>query len=370
VAAFAWPEQPSAPARQRQKAAAGGVLVDQSRQLRRRKHREEGEMSEAAGTAANATSATPAEDREVSWLQPCYACGGTEGCGFIPPHTIYCQTLDNDLGRPFRQKEQRARVVEYDARSFRHAPPVAQAAALLRRYFFNRIDIVCHLAKWKAPCPAHGGDNLDSLLRAHCFGRERGVTIHWFSNNHPEGGEVTGCYKIGSYGPAPDGTTRWLCADFDGGGEHSAPLSDPLAIALSVYRLCYCIGLSAYLERSGSARGWHLWVFFDPPLAAKKARKLGHAIVPYDADLTDGSLADPESGTGIEVFPKCDSLRAGGVGNQVWCPWYWKAKPGGGLFYRHNPRGFEPFVPEGFDTVAEAQVDEALLRLRAGEVAA
>jgi hypothetical protein len=74
-------------------------------------------------------------------------------------------------------------------------------------------------------------------------------------------------------------------------------------------------------------------------------------------------LADPEAGQGIEVFPKADTIREGGVGNQVWLPWFWRAKPGCNVFYRHSPRGFEPFVREDFDTVTEAQVERAIARL-------
>jgi hypothetical protein len=139
-------------------------------------------------------------------------------------------------------------------------------------------------------------------------------------------------------------------------------------VALSVQALYYRVGLSASLERSGSGRGWHLWLFFRPGIPARKARQLGYALVPYDAELPDGELADPGGGKGIEVFPKCDGLREGGVGNQVWLPWFWGAKSGGNLFYRHTPRAFEPFVPEDFDVVTEAQADRAVARL--GQVGA
>ncbi len=305
-------------------------------------------------------------EREVSWHAPCHVCGGTEGCTFEPPHTARCATLDNGLGRYVIAESGRddaSPCFKYDLRMFRHVAGAAAAVALLRQRFFNRTDVVCHLARWGKPCPAHGGDDIDALLRAHCFGRARHTRIRWFSKEHPDGGEESGCFKIGTYAPAPDGSTKWLCIDFDGQGDHSAPLADPLAVALSVQALCYRIGVHAHLERSGSATGWHVWVFFDSPVPAKKARQLGCAIVPYDADLTDGNLADPKSGKGIEVFPKRDTISADGRGNQVWCPFFWRSKPGGGLFYRFSPRGFEPYVPLDFDTVDEARLDVALRRL-------
>jgi hypothetical protein len=57
-----------------------------------------------AGVTGPASSdAGPADDdlrngREVSWLEPCIACSGTEGCSFAPPHKIRCYFLDNGLG--------------------------------------------------------------------------------------------------------------------------------------------------------------------------------------------------------------------------------------------------------------------------------
>jgi hypothetical protein len=179
-----------------------------------------------------------------------------------------CRTLDNGLGRRLVRAGECEGLTEYDRRLFRHVPPVEAAVWLFWRYFFSRTDLVCHFARWDAPCPAVGGDDLDAMLRAHVGGpREKAATIRWRSKKG--GGEYQGKRRVGTYGPAPDGTTRWLCVDFDGGGEHSAPPADPLAVALSVQALCHRVSLSAYLERSGGGKGWHLWLFFGPGIPAR-----------------------------------------------------------------------------------------------------
>jgi hypothetical protein len=281
----------------------------------------------------------------------------------VPGGQVVCVGLHNGLGREVVSPDG-SRASVYDLGTFRHVPPADKAVELLLRFFFNRTDVVCHFARWEAPNPARGGNNLRDVLRAHTFGRLAArAKLRWFTKKNPEGGVASGWFRIGSYGPGPDGTTKWLLIDFDGGGAHAAPLADPLAVALSARALCHRVGLPGYLERSGSAKGWHLWVFFEPPLPARKARELGHALAPRDAELADGALADPHSGLGIEVFPKCDGIKEGGVGNQVWLPWWSGAKRGGSLFYDFSPRGFGPVVPLDFDTVTEAKADHALERL-------
>jgi hypothetical protein len=87
----------------------------------------------------------------------------------------------------------------------------------------------------------------------------------------------------------------------------------------------------AYLERSGGGHGWHLWVFFESPVAAAKVRRLGFALAPRDAMLADGRAADPESSLGIEVFPKQERIVKGGVGNDSGSRWAGGRLCAGGL---------------------------------------
>jgi replicative DNA helicase len=127
---------------------------------------------------------------------------------------------------------------------------------------------------------------------------------------------------------------------------------------------CSQLGLPAYLERSRSGQGWHLWVFFDPGVPARKARQLGFALLPPDALLTDGTFADPSQARGMEVLPKSDGLAGGrALGAQVWLPWYWNAKHGGNVFYRREAQGLVPYIPDTFEAVDEDTLDAALARL-------
>ena len=118
------------------------------------------------------------------------------------------------------------------------------------------------------------------------------------------------------------------------------------------------------MESSGSATGWHIWVFFEHPVRAAKVRKLLFAAIPTNLLLHSGVSADAEANKGLEVFPKQDHIPEDGVGNPVWLPWHHAAKPGGNQFHRLNQDGdIVAFDPADFETVTEADVDAALTQL-------
>ncbi|MFH0902310.1 MAG: hypothetical protein V2A73_16890, partial [Pseudomonadota bacterium] len=173
-----------------------------------------------------------------------------------------------------------------------------------------------------------------------------------------------GRFRIGSYTPAVDGTTRWLAVDCDGGAAHGSPLADPTATALRIVAAVEALGLPVSLEKSGGGKGWHVWILFSPAVPATKVRALGFAICPRDALLTDGTAADPERGHGLEIFPKSNKIKVGGVGGMVWLPWWDGARGDANWFFRRRPDGaLEAYVPTDFSTATEAELDAALARL-------
>jgi hypothetical protein len=313
----------------------------------------------STGIKPSLDAAAPRE--EAGDGRPCPVCLRGYECK-MRGHLVACAWLDNGQGRPIRLRDG-SRATLYDLRRFRHAPAVGVALGLLKRHFFNRTDVVAFKPPWdSSACPAVGGEQLDGLLRAHLTGAHT-VRVRWRSRKNP-GGSLThprSCWRIGTYGPAPDGTTRWAVIDFDGGGDHSAPLADPTAVALSVRRRCLSLLIPAYLERSKGGKGWHLWVFFEPTVPAALAREFAFAVLPRDAPLTDGTLADASRGRGLEVFPKRADLADRLVGAQVWLPWYAEAGRGGNTFYfPADDRGLTAFIPDEFKTVDEARLRSAL----------
>lgn len=238
------------------------------------------------------------------------------------------------------------------------------AVAVFRQWFLNRTDFVAFRAPWDKPCPATGGEHLDALLLAHVLGDEAPKAVVEYRNR---GGHTVekGRFRIGSYTPGEGSLTKWVCLDFDGTG-HAEALADPLAAARAAMAAFARAALPSYLERSGGGHGWHVWAFFDPPIAAAKAQALGRSMAPTDAPLADGAgFGDVASARGIECFPKQAKLAKKGYGNLVWLPWWREAAEGANLFYEVTADGaLAPYVPT-FTAVREEDVDRVLAELAA-----
>src|SRR3989442_15149164 len=86
---------------------------------------------------------------------------------------------------------------------------------------------------------------------------------------------------------------------------------------------CYCVSgrmlraeVPAALERSRSGNGGHVWIFFDYPVPASTARKLGCAI------LTRAMEARHQLGLDSydRFFPNQDTMPNGRLGNLIALP--------------------------------------------------
>ena len=133
---------------------------------------------------------------------------------------------------------------------------------------------------------------------------------------------LAGNQTIGVYPLLPDDTCWFLAADFD-----KKSWQEDAAVFLEI---CREMGIPAALERSRSGNGGHVWIFFDSPVTAHNARKLGCAV------LTRAMARRRELGFDSydRFFPNQDTLPKGGFGNLIALP----------LQYYPRARGHSVFI--------------------------
>jgi len=129
---------------------------------------------------------------------------------------------------------------------------------------------------------------------------------------HLEGKDEDGRDVIGLYTVLQDNTCYFLCADFDDKNCEHRYQSDVLLYV----GVCKDWGLTPSIERSRSGNGAHVWLFFETPILAAKARRLGSAIL-TEATNRDGKISFKSYD---RFFPNQDTLPEGGLGNLVALP--------------------------------------------------
>ena len=125
---------------------------------------------------------------------------------------------------------------------------------------------------------------------------------------HLEGKDTLARDVIGIYPMLQDETCHFLCADFD---------DDSFEKDISAFReVCKELGIPVYVERSRSGNGAHSWIFFESPIPAATARKLGSGILTKAMEKR-GELSFKSYD---RLFPNQDTMPEGGFGNLVALP--------------------------------------------------
>jgi hypothetical protein len=215
---------------------------------------------------------------------------------------------------------------------------LARRVELLARFFVNR-QLCFEIEEAndsRHPQPITGSIDVAALLQAHITNTASSVP-----HARGKGKRVSAIAytRLGAYTPMVDELTKWLCIDFDGGHLHGHPLLDARASALAYLARLQTAQIPAYLERSKSGAGWHVWVLFESPVPARDARRLALSLFhPEEHPLVDGTLAIPNK-KGVDIFPKMDRITAKGWGTPVYLPWWGGAKRGNCQFYRQTVGG-------------------------------
>ena len=146
---------------------------------------------------------------------------------------------------------------------------------------------------------------------------------------HLEGKDPDGQDVIGAYAILADNNCNFLCADFDDKSCEHGYKKDVLAYVGG----CKDWDIPCSIERSRSGNGAHVWIFFELPLPASKARRLGYAVL-TEAMERNGRMTFKSYD---RFFPNQDRLPEGGFGNLVALPLQGKArKEGNSVFVDEN----------------------------------
>lgn len=142
---------------------------------------------------------------------------------------------------------------------------------------------------------------------------------------------LNGLQQIGIYPLLLNNTSWFLVADFD--------KQNWKVEAVAFLNTCKDKNVPAYLERSRSGNGGHVWIFFDRPYPAIRSRKVFISILEQSGTF---SMFD-KSSSFDRLFPNQDILSGKGLGNLIALPFFKPAMENGNSCFI-NPETFEIYL--------------------------
>ncbi|NWF53369.1 MAG: DEAD/DEAH box helicase family protein [Syntrophaceae bacterium] len=140
---------------------------------------------------------------------------------------------------------------------------------------------------------------------------------------------LTGRHTVGVYPLLTDETCWFLAVDFD-----KNTWQDD---AITFVKICDEMGVPASLERSRSGEGGHVWIFFNRPVQASLARRLGAAILTRSMERRHEIGLDSYD----RLFPSQDTMPKGGFGNLIALPLqFGPREKGNSVFVNRNLKAF------------------------------
>lgn len=142
---------------------------------------------------------------------------------------------------------------------------------------------------------------------------------------HLEGGQLIGIYPL-----LQDNSTWFLAADFD--------KQDWDFESRSFLQICWKNRIPAYLERSRSGNGGHVWIFFEQPYLAHRSRAVFISLLEQSGAISIFN----KSSSFDRLFPNQDRHSGKGLGNLIALPLYKPALDKGNSCFV-DPDTIEPY---------------------------
>ena len=179
-----------------------------------------------------------------------------------------------------------------------------------------------------------------------CSNKEYIPLDDFWVEKHLRGDVVIGIYPI-----QLDDRVNFLAFDFDKGSW--------LKDSINLLKYCQSIDLPAYLERSKSGNGAHLWIFFSQPISAAKVREFGFTLLKKIGGITveaisndnvigtNGTLRIKKNNGGFDrIFPNQDFLHDDGLGNLIALPLQYQARQKGNSLFLDPDNSYLPYIDQ------------------------
>jgi superfamily II DNA or RNA helicase len=211
--------------------------------------------------------------------------------------------------------------------------PNATGIEVFRALFRGRDDV--YAKRWENLQKATSGYTpacAKEWKRPHCTKPQKKCTECVYSpmTHDVITSHLAGYLTVGVYPMLSDDTCWFLAADFDG--------DEWQRDATAYLKTCQDLKVPAYLERSRSGNGGHIWIFFEMPMLASIARKLGAAILTKAME----DCHEIKFTTYDRFFPNQDTMPRGGFGNLIALPLQGKsARVGNAVFLDEKLNPYE-----------------------------
>ena len=141
---------------------------------------------------------------------------------------------------------------------------------------------------------------------------------------------LIGQHIVGVYPILPDNTSYFIAADFDG--------ENWLADSQAFIGVCKEAELSAYLERSRSGNGGHVWIFFSEVYPCYKSRQIALELIRKAFHVSEFE----KEVSFDRLFPNQDILTGAGFGNLIALPLQGRSATNGNSVFI-DPQTAKPF---------------------------